>query len=243
MPTESNNTATWPRRFSLGADDFSMQGKPIFREWLKNGIPEIQQEGRRYVPHGSHAYELFTALTGVLVKIETTERAIQGEPRKFLVILLDDGFEKYEVECGDYDGRYAVNLLSRLCNTAYDPRLPIRVAPYRWTPAAGESEKFGIHVTNGADVLAPRYRVEGDETFQPPPAEKYRKKGGKDGLDFIPVANYLLDWLLRNIAPYFPAKVAAVPQERLPNIAAGPTKQNWKDPAQPTVTGADDLPF
>lgn len=251
MATESNSQrGQWPRRMSLGSIDFTMQGQPIFREWLKNGFPaEPERKGRVFAEKGVHQYEIFTALNGVLIGMKKDERTISNEPRTFLVVTLDDGQEKFEIECGNLDGRYAINLMQRLCNESFDPRLSVRLSPYRFTPKDSTKEIFGMSVMQGPNTITPRYAKEGDDTFNPPPAEEYRKKGGGKGLDFTNVAEYLLNWLEFYLKPYFPTLVETVPAQPVPaprNNATEITKDDPRFPAveqAPPSTNFDDLPF
>lgn len=251
MATESNSqSGHWPRRMSLGSIDFTMQGRPIFREWLKNGFPaESERNGRVFTEKGAHQYEIFEAVSGCVVGLKKDERNISGEAKTFLIVTLDDGQQKFEIECGNLDGRYAVNLMQRLCNEDFDPRLQVRLSPYRFTPKDAVKEVFGMSVLQGANTIKPRYAKEGDDTFNPPPAEQFRKKGGGTGLDFINVATYLLNWLEFYLKPYFPTLVESVPTQRVPAHAGNVMEVSQDDPRFPSATEApppqnfDDLPF
>lgn len=251
------------RRFELGSEDFTKEGKPAFREWLRNGIPDNYDPAKRRFTKSTKGepHEVFGALSGRLVGIETESRTIEGAERVFLILQMEDDSEAFLAKCGDVDGRYALNLLQRFCSEDFNPQKPFMMTPYRWVPDNG-SEVFGINVTQDGKKISPRKETE-DSGYKLPQADRYPQPRGKDKLDFMPVARYCYGWVLKYVIPKTKALItqpqppSSSYQEAPINqfVTASPAASEFPDPFPDTdQTGFvddngvprssdDDLPF
>lgn len=268
MATQSYATGggNWPRRLTLGSENFTKEGKPIFREWLREGPPPegVDTTGRRFIAHNGHYYELFAVIGGRFVGMEVIAKELEGKTKHILYVMLDDDLEKLIVELGRVDGRYALNFLQRLCDPALIVSQPIFLEAYRFTPkdaargTFGPKEKFGINVRQGVDTaLKPPKNLPG---YSQPEATEYPIPGGRI-LDFMPIARYNFKYVQDNILSKLP-KIDAF--AAIPKIEAQPAPANGiqtdirasedasRFPQAPPVTQTeeqalpgdyDDLPF
>lgn len=232
------------RFLSVGREGFSKTGNPIFREWLRNGLPpEGQQKGRRFEERGGHYYENFGAVSGLLIEFGRFTKKVKYDgveaEETWLYVVLEDEGEKYRIELGSIYGRYSLNLMARLCNEDFNPHEAIRISPYAFVPE-GEKPKIGINVVQGVDgKITARQRE--NEYFEVPAAieNKYTKNGKPvRDLDFTPVGNWLFDYLERNLKPHLlQPEVRQAFAGREHEIAPHTVLQ--ADPVQ----DGDDLPF
>ena len=191
------------RKFELGSEDFTKEGQPTFREWLRNGIPPDHETSKRRFTRSTKGepHEVFAALSGRLVGIETESQKIEGEERIFLIVQMEDETEAFLVKCGDVDRRYAINLLQRLCSEEFNPSKEFTMTPYRWRPEGENSkEVFGINVVQDGVKITPRKETD-ESGYKPPQADRYPQPRGKDKLDFMPVARYCYSWVLKYVIP------------------------------------------
>lgn len=233
------------RYLSIGREGFSKTGNPVFREWLRNGLPpEGQQKGRRFEERGGHYYENFGAVSGILIEFGHFQKKVKYEgveaEEKWLYVELEDAGEKYRIELGNFYGRYALNLMARLCNEEFNPNEAVRLSPYSFMPE-GEKLKMGINVTQGVDFKI-KARQREAEYFEIPAAieNKYMKNGKPvRDLDFTPVGNWLYDFLERNVKKHL-----LQPEARM-SFSSPVTTGNYgtteKEP--PINTDDSDLPF
>ena len=230
------------RRFQIGRENGEKTARPVFLEWLRE-LPPVEQRANRQFEtrsgaNGDRHYERFSALDGILVDIRKESRTIVEDERTFLYVTLDDGQEVYDIEIGDFDGRYSLNLMSRLCSPDFNPTLKTRLSPY-----ALESDGkmyIGVSLYNGPDKIEARRDGEG---FAPAKAETSEFKG-KTLWDFTPVANWLFDYLQKNVVGGFPVDAWATPTAA-PQPASASTG-NAKEvpfPVADTTGSPDDLPF
>jgi hypothetical protein len=251
------------RRFELGSEDFTKEGKPAFREWLRNGIPANYDPAKRRFAKSTKGEpnEVFAAISGRLVGIETESRTIENEERIFLMLQMEDDAEAFLVKVGDVDGRYALNLLQRFCSEEFNPSKEFTMTPYRWRPEGENSkEVFGINVVQDGVKISPRKETD-ESGYKPPQADRYPQPRGKDKLDFMPVARYCYGWVTKYVMP----KTKALLTEPQPpansyqhepvntNVTASPAASEWNDPVPSSRTGfadddgtpvnTDDLPF
>ena len=210
MATQSYATGggNWPRKLTLGSENFTKEGKPLFREWLREGVPEgTDPKTRRTIFHNGHYYELFAVVSGRFMGMEVIAKELEGKTKHLLFVMLDDGQEKLIVELGRVDGRYALNFLQRLCDPAFVVSQPIHLEAYRFTPkdaqqgTFGPKEKFGINVRQGVDtLLKPPKNLPG---YSQPEAVEYPIPGGRI-LDFMPIARYNFKYIQDNILSKLP---------------------------------------
>lgn len=229
MATQSYATTSglgnWPRRLELGSEDFSVSGRPVFREWLRNGLPPAEeQKGRRFVTRNGSVYENFASVNGRFIGLEVISKEMKGKLKKVLIVFLHDGREQFNVNLGQYDGRYAINFLLRLCSDEILRSAPISLEPYRWAPDPtklnrnGEpKEVFGITIRQVDKKIEPRKR---DGAFLVPEAEK----DNRGNIYFDVVADYLLDWIERNVMP-------VIQKLQLPQVQYSATHDNQHETA------------
>ena len=237
MATHTTTGATsGVRRLSIGRINGEKTGKPVFLEWLRELPASAEQFLRdfetRNSDKGPRYYERFQAVDGLLTGIRTESREVMGEPRTFLYIRLDDGSDIFDIEIGDYDGRYSINLMRRLCNPMFNPMLTLRLSPY-----AVEHEgrtHIGVAAYNGPDKLEARKSEQGWQMAEPGKTEHK----GKTLYDWLPVADFLMDYLQKNVIPKLVAdawQVADVPASTTNRDAA-----DWPIQIEPEPA---DLPF
>lgn len=202
MATHTNNGGSNNRKFAIGRENGEKTARPVFLEWLRELPAEDDRKGRiietRQGSNGPRYYERFSALDGMIIDIWKESRAIMEEERTFLYIKLDDGNEVYEVEIGDFDGRYSLNLMARLCSPDFDPMKKSRVSPYA-TEKDGKMY-IGVSLYNGPDKIESRREGDG---FQPTKPETSEFKG-KTLWNFLPVAQWFYDYLQTNVVPNLP---------------------------------------
>lgn len=232
------------RRFQIGRENGEKTGKPVFLEWLRELPAEADRKGRIFETRtgsiGPRHYERFSAIDGVITDIRKESRVIMDEEKTFLYLTMGDGDEVYDVEIGDFDGRYSLNLMSRLCSPDFNPTLKARLSPYA-LEAEGKMY-IGVSLYNGPDKIEARREGDG---FQPAKAETSEFKG-KKLWDFLPVANWLFDYLQKNVVPSLPGNA----WETAPATAAASTRppSNATEVPFPETEPAgigkdDDLPF
>lgn len=219
------------RRLSLGSDNFLTTGQPVFREYLKHGMPPVEeQQSRRFVQHPQTRdyYEIFTDVEGCLLNrpvegnlpeflqqrvrniggkqmlpaLSSRVGIINGRERRFLIVTVDDGTETFEVELGDINGRYAINFMSRLCDPNLRISLPISIRPYRFTPKGEGLQKEKFGV---AVVNPPSWERDREtdkaNTLHPQKRSETFLLPDLVGKDFDPIAKFLAQYLFANVVP------------------------------------------
>lgn len=213
----SGGTTRW---FSIGRKNFEATGKPVFKEYRKTMPPEDQRKGRVFEEREGAFYEVFEEMDGMFVDFQWKIKSIQGRDQSMFYIVLQDDNEKYVIEIGNWDGRYSMNFMQRICDTRFNPHLKISVRPYAGTNRETGKPYFGINVTNGIDqstskplVLEPRKYEQG--FFEIPKVEPTTKRENigpgqwKETLvyDFSFQAQYLVDYLTNEIRKVLPTDV------------------------------------
>lgn len=149
---------SYGRKFTIsrqnGQND--KNGKPYFFEWLKE-LPTDQEgrifESRKGTDGTTRHYELFQALDGYLCGLERKIREISGKQRDMLYLTLKDGIESYEVEIGDYDGRYSLDLMKRMLHPDFSISQKMRISPYSLSKDNGSGYNIGVSVYSGANKM------------------------------------------------------------------------------------------
>lgn len=261
------------RRLSLGSDNFLTTGQPVFREYLKNGLPPAEeQQNRRFVQHPQTKdwYEVFTDVEGCLLNrpvegnlpeflqqrvrniggkqmlpaLSTRVGNINGRERRFLIVTVDDGTETFEVELGDFNGRYAINFMSRLCDPNLRISLPISIRPYRFTPQGEgvQKEKFGVAVVNPPSWERDR-ETDKANTLHPQKRSATFLVPDLVGKDFEPIAKFLAMYLFANVVPKIstvvlvadrPTQVPLPPPPQTGQTATAPAQAPAQAPAPAT---------
>lgn len=233
------NTGGDKRKFAIGRENGDKTARPVFLEWLRELPAEADRKGRvietRAGSNGPRHYERFSALDGMITDIWKESRTIMDEPRTFLYIKLDDGEEVYEVEIGDFDGRYALNLMARLCSEGFDPMKKSRISPYA-TEMDGKTY-IGVSLYNGVDKIESRRE---SEQFMPAKAETSEFKG-KKLWNFLPVAEWHFEYLQKNLVPRLPKNAWQIVPDS--PTAQQATTSNANPVPVPTNQNYDDLPF
>lgn len=244
--TQGGTTGNNKRRFQIGRKNGEKTGEPVFLEWLRELPAEENRAGRRFETRGEgkRHYETFSAVDGILTGFRVENRVIVDEERTFLYVTLDDGTDAFDIEVGDVDGRYSLNLMQRLCATDFDPTKTTRLSPYAFTADNGKTY-IGVSVYNGPDKVESRKE---DETFKPAKAITTDFKG-KTMYDFTPVATWYVDYMKKNLVPKLPENAWNISGPTTAPAATGRTP-NAKDapvPADvandPNFPSLDDLPF
>lgn len=203
-----NGNVDTKRRFQIGRKNGEKTGEPVFLEWLRELPAEKDRAGRRFETRGDgkRHYETFAAVDGILIGMRTENRAIVDEERTFLYVTLDDGNDVFDIEVGDFDGRYALNLMQRLCSPYFDPQKTTRLSPYALNAENGKTY-IGVAVHNGTDKIESR---KPDDTFQPahPTTSEFK---GKILYDFSPVARWYMEYLQKNLLPRLPSNAWNTP--------------------------------
>lgn len=241
-------TADGKRRFQIGRKNGEKTGEPVFLEWLRELPAEEDRAGRRFETrsNGTRHYETFSAVDGILVGMRTEKRAILDEERTFFYVTLDDGTDIFDIEVGDVDGRYSLNLMQRLCSASFDPTKTTRLSPYALNAENGKTY-IGVSVYNGPDKIESR---KSDETFKPAQAVTSEFKG-KTMYDFGPVAVWYMDYLHKNLVLRLPENAWNVSGPSTPPTATNRQPDNARPAAVPDnanfpteeVGSTDDLPF
>jgi len=230
------------RRFQIGRENGEKTGKPVFLEWLRELPAEADRKGRifetRTGSSGPRHYERFSAIDGVITDIRKETRVIMDEEKTLLYLAMDDGDEVYDVEIGDFDGRYSLNLMARLCSPNFNPTLKSRISPYALE--ADGKMYIGVSLYNGTDKIEARREGDG---FQPAKAETSEFKG-KKLWDFMPVANWLFDYLQQNVVPNLSGDAWTATPAPAPTTARPPSNATQVPfPTTEPAGVADDLPF
>ena len=238
-------TSDGKRRFQIGRKNGEKTGEPVFLEWLRELPAEEERAGRRFETRGDgkRHYETFSAVDGILTGIRTEKRAILDEERTFLYVTLDDGTDVFDIEIGDFDGRYSLNLMQRLCSPHFDPAKTTRLSPYALNADNGKTY-IGVSVYNGPDKIESR---KADDTFNPaqPVTSQFK---GKTMYDFGPVAAWYMDFLQKNLIPRLPDNAWNVSGHTTQPAATGRQPESSARPVavpadDANFPGDDDLPF
>lgn len=125
-------------------------------------------------------------------------------PRDFLYIELADGAEKYIIEVGDFDGRFALDLMKRMLNPAFDASAKIRLSPYAIQDKASGKWQIGISTFCGVDKISAKF-AEIPMLAECPKATSVVFKG-QTQWDFSPVAEWLYAKVLEKLEQFAPAQ-------------------------------------
>lgn len=244
MATHSDNAGPRQRRFSIMRQGGATDGRPYFFEWLRE-IP-ADRTGRLFESRGENKnYELFRAIDGRLIAIEREIENFGQESREILALYLSDGGETYRISCGDFGSRWSLDIMKRLLHPAFDPRLPLRLAPFALIE--GEKQNMGIAAMSGTDGKLTAQRTEPHLAGMPQPSTTVFK--GRTMYDFSPVAEWLFDEVKRRV------KLLDDPISRPAPAVVPPLADLQKDDeifipekpvrtyTPPNIPQADDLPF
>jgi len=232
MATHSGGRQDYGRKFQISRENgqADKNGTPYFFEWL--GEQPTPAKDRKFETRGQNHYELFKALDGRLTGFERKNKTIQEVVRDFLYVELQDGDEKYTVEIGDYDGRFALDLMKRMLNQDFDPSAKMRISPYAILDNDTQKWNIGIAVFSGVNKISAK-RDDVPILAECPQAET-REWKGKTEWDFAPVGTWLYAKVLEKLG------TLSVP-EKAPTVSD-------TTPINPNITANtappfDDLPF
>lgn len=208
------------RWFFIGRKNFEDQGKPVFKEYFKVLPPEGSRKGRNFEERNGSFYETFEMLDGVFTGFEWKVKTIQNVEQTMLIIVLEDAGERFRIEMGNWDGRYSMNFMQRICDTRFNPQIKIAVRPYAGTNNTTGKAYFGINVENGVDQtsnkplqLEPRKGEAGifDLPVVVPKIERISTGPGtwkeKEKFDFYPQAQFLVNYMETVIKPSLPTDI------------------------------------
>lgn len=245
MATHTHTGGHYVRKFSISRENgqADKNGRPYFFEWLKELPPAAEQAGHKFETRKKSTgdlsyYELFSALSGRLVGITTEEKTISGSPETWLILSMTDGPEDYRIEVGRYDGRYALDIMKRLLDPAFNPNANLRLSPYSMTDKQGKTN-IGLSAISGVDdKLSANKEVN-------PCLEGIAQASStqfKDRVlwDFSPVANWLFAKLQEKVIPLLAPGPAAAPS--FPQTSAQKPASNAA-PVEIPAPAEDDLPF
>jgi hypothetical protein len=222
----SGNNQDGKRHFQIGRENGSKTGKAVILEWL----PELPAEtaGRKFETRTSESgsvrhYEVFTAIDGILIDLQLKNRIILNEEKTFLIATLDDGFEVQEIQIGDADGRYSMDLLKTLLNPSIDFKKKLRFSPYAYVK--DDKQRMGISVYNGVDQI--KWFETGLYKIADPEQTTHK---GKTLWNFLPVFESLWKHATEKVMPIIQKNTNVLPQADQKQSA-------------PAATTHEDLPF
>ncbi len=156
--TQVGGKSNFDRKFTISRRNGQQDknGEPYFFEWLRE-LPDNQTgrifEMRPNAQGEARHYELFKALDGILQSVETSVREISGKERTMLVLKLQDGIDVYEVEIGDLDGRYALDIMKRMLHPDFDTSKKMRIAPYSIQNKDTGKWSIGVSTYSGVNKM------------------------------------------------------------------------------------------
>ncbi len=225
---------SYGRKFTIsrqnGQND--KNGKPYFFEWLRE-LPE-DQAGRlfetRRAPDGTaRHHELFQALDGYLSGLERDLREISGKQRDMLYLKLKDGTDAYEIEIGDYDGRYALDLMKRMLHPDFSLAKKMRVSPYSLIKDSGGCN-IGVSVFSGVNKMVAGWK-EPHLAGMPEPVKETLRNGD---------TNWYFDdqarWLFEKVSELISGIPNTAPD------AVGNTTKAYQFPVTTTDGVSNDMP-
>jgi hypothetical protein len=209
-------------------------GKPYFFEWLRE-LPD-NQEGRIFEMRPSadgtpRYYELFQAIDGILTTVERKPREILGKARTMLCLTLRDGIDVYEIEVGDIDGRYSLDVMKRLLHPDFDQSQKLRLSPYSLAKDTG-GYNIGVSAFSGVNKLSASWKEAHLEGM--PEAEKEVLRNGETNYYFDAQAEWLFERLKARVFD------SPAPPATQPVSNTDPIKPNVKANQEAPF---DDLPF
>ena len=245
MATHTHTGGSYVRKFSISRENgqADKNGRPYFFEWLKEMPPTAEQAGRKFETRKksngdfSH-YELFSALSGRLTGISLEQKSIGDKPETWLVLSMTDGPEDYKIEVGQYDGRYALDIMKRLLDPAFNPNANLRLSPYSITDREGK-QNIGLFAMSGVDDKLSASKDVNANLEGIPQASSAAFKD-RTLWDFSPVADWLFAELRKKVIPNLAAGPAA-PASFPVSSAAKPASN--AAPVSVPESDFDDLPF
>lgn len=245
MATYNSNGGTFGRKFGISRENglTDKNGRPHFFEWIKE-LP-ADKAGRKFETRpgkdGSPKhYELFTALDGYLTGIEAVGKAFEGrDAETWLVLTLTDEQGEYTIEAGQVDGRFAMDIMKRLLDPAFDPKEKIRMSPYAFTGEDGRPV-IGVGIICGMDSkLQSKASSAHLQGISQPGISEFK---GKKLYDWMPVAKWLYTRIQKTVIPSL--KPAAPVQTNIrPTAAASQASSDPFPDFDNSQPQADDLPF
>lgn len=258
MATTSAATGGKKRYFSIGRTQFKDDGFPIWREYLGETAPTPDAK-RVFEQRDKYHYEAFSTLSGVITNIYHKEKIISGQNQTMLMIDMIDGPEKYIIEVGNWDGRYATNIMQRLCNDTFNPKIESIISPYISTNDQTGKQYLGIMIRQLGEKIETRRSEPG--FFEVPQATYEVKKTvtgpgkftEKKEWDFSMQSQFYVDYLNQFVVPNLPG--ATMQQANAPVVQGAsnarevpgndpnfPSTEGYTEPIAPP-TNFDDLPF
>ena len=244
MATHTGGNQDFGRKFQISRlnGQVDKNGEPYFFEWLREG--QQPYEGAKVETRGNNIYQLFKALDGHLTGFERKPKTIQDVPRDFLYIELEDGGEKYVIEVGDFDGRFALDLMKRMLNPAFDASAKIRLSPYAIQDKASGKWQIGISTFCGVDKISAKL-ADIPMLAECPQATSVVFKG-QTQWDFSPVAEWLYAKVrekLETFAPSQPAQTNVRASEAANTVHVPANVQTPVGRKEPEIDEPEDLPF
>lgn len=257
MATHSNSGAFSGRKFAISRENgqSDKEGRPYFFEYLEALPSEDARRGRKFETRNGkdsaqNHYELFAAIDGHLVDISQEVKTFNGtkEVEQWLVLTLVDGGETYRIEVGRMDGRYALDIMKRLLDPAFDPKQKTRLSPFSIKDDQSGKWNIGLSAMCGTDTKLSASMK--DSHLANMPQAKSMEFGGKLQWDFTPVSNWLYEQLHAMVVPALKSVAHEPAPARVPlppPTASAPRREPEDDRfpqhAPPAEAGADDLPF
>lgn len=206
MATHTGGNIEQGRKFQISRlnGQVDKNGEPYFFEWLRE--PPQPEKDRKFEQRGQNHYELFKALDGHLTGFERKPKTIQDVQRDFLYIELQDGAEKYIIEVGDFDGRFALDLMKRMLNPAFDASAKIRLSPYAIQDKTSGKWQIGISTFCGVDKISAKFSDIPILAECPKATSTLHK--GSTLWDFSPVAEWLYAKVREKLETFAPAQPA-----------------------------------
>lgn len=151
---------------------------------------------------GTYCYEIFSNFTAVVKSVYKMSKKIKEIDMPFLALDVESGGEEIIWEVGQLDSRNSLNLLARMLNPYYEPWEKATFTPYDMTRDG--KRQIGISIRQGVDTIgSPEWNVLKDQGRPDP--RTWEGRGGKIEYDFMPVAEWMLDRVIKKITGIGPA--------------------------------------
>lgn len=247
MATHTDTTQQHARKFGISRENgvTDKNGRPHFFEWIKE-LPANQTnrkfETRRKQAGSPAHYELFTAVSGYLKGVRAEWKEIAGAREQWLYLDLHDTDGEYIIEVGRMDSRYALDLMKRLLDPAFDITLRIRLRPFDFVGKDGKRQ-IGVSVMNGTD--AKLSAGETNTALADAPRATSAEFKGKVHWDFTPVAHWLFAKVSDVATGALPQSQTRPKSNAVPVGIAADSNDLWANigATDPGPGDIDDLPF
>lgn len=187
------------KRLIIGRKDKDKDGRQVLKlrvdtipaDWGKRTFETYTSES------GTYSYEIFSNFTGVVKSAYKMSKKIKDIDMPFLALDVESGGEEIIWEVGQLDSRNSLNLLARMLNPYYEPWEKATFTPYDMMTRDGKRQ-IGISIRQGVETIgSPEWKVLKDQGRPDP--RTWEGRGGKIEYDFMEVAEWMLDRVIKKI--------------------------------------------